>query len=68
VRLELHGMKMTRGPVVWKRVAAEFKIRGGKQAVYDWLVAKCDELRAVQEHQVEVNGRLVREVGGEEVH
>jgi hypothetical protein len=63
VGLELKGIKMTRGPVVWKQAAREFGIKGNKQAVYDWLDAKVQELRAQQEH-IE-NGR--RTVGGEDV-
>jgi uncharacterized protein (DUF2342 family) len=50
VGLELKGIKMTRGPVVWKRVAREFGIKGNKQAVYDWLCAKVEELKAQQVH------------------
>jgi hypothetical protein len=67
VGLELKGLKMSRGPVVWKRVAKEFGIKGNKQAVYDWLCARVNEMKAVQEHQVEESGRLKREVGGQEV-
>jgi hypothetical protein len=67
VGLELKGMKMTRGPVVWKRVKAEFGLKGNKQAVYDWLCAEVERQKAMQEHQTEAGGRLIREVGGQEV-
>lgn len=63
VGLELKGIKMRRGPVVWRQAAREYGIKGNKQKVYDWLCAKVDELRPQQEH-VE-NGR--RTVGGQEV-
>lgn len=63
VGLELKGIRMTRGPVVWKRVKAAHGIPGGKQQVYDWLCAKVDELRPQQEH-IE-NG--IRIVDGQEV-
>jgi len=68
VGLELKGIRRTRGPVVWRRVKREFGITGNKQAVYDWLVAKVDELRPQQEHIVTEGGRTVRMVGGEEVN
>lgn len=69
VGLELKGIRMTRGPVIWKRAAREFGIKGNKQAVYAWLDAKVKELAAQQEHvTVSVTGgRVVREVGGQEV-
>lgn len=67
VGLELKGIKMTRGPVVWKRAAKEFGIKGNKQAVYNWLDAKVQELRAQQEHVTVEDGRVKREVGGQEV-
>jgi hypothetical protein len=67
VGLELKGIKMTRGPVVWKRVAAEYGIKGNKQKVYDWLCAKVLELQKVQEHVVEEDGREKRLVEGKEV-
>jgi hypothetical protein len=67
VGLELKGIRMRRGPVVWKQVKEEFQIQGNKQAVYDWLCAKIDELKAQQEHIVTEDGRQKREVGGQEV-
>jgi hypothetical protein len=68
VGLELKGLKMTRGPVVWKRAADAYGITPRtKQAVYDWLCAKVTELRAQQEHVETVDGRTVRTVGGEDV-
>lgn len=67
VGLELKGIKLRRGPVLWKMVKKEFRISGGKQGVYDWLCAKVDELKAQQEHRIEEGGRVKREVGGQEV-
>lgn len=76
VGLELKGMKMSRGPVVWKRAREMYNIpkpkgrgKANKQEVYDWLCAKVKELQAVQEHVSTdpVTGREVREVGGQEV-
>lgn len=63
VGLELEGIRMRRGPVVWKQAAREYGIKGNKAAVYAWLCAKVEELRAQQEH-VE-DGR--RTVAGEDV-
>lgn len=73
VGLEMKGIKVHRGPVVWKQVAREFGIKGNlnslttRQAVYDWLCARVEELAQQQEHRTEVNGHVKREVGGEEV-
>jgi hypothetical protein len=69
VGLELKGIKMTRGPVVWKRAAREFGITPcTKQAVYDWLCAKVAELKAQQEHiETTEDGRRVRSVAGVEL-
>ena len=68
VKLELAGIKVRRGPVIWKMVKKEFRISGGKQGVYDWLCAKVEEERPKQEHRVtDENGREIREVGGQEV-
>jgi len=67
VGLELKGMKMSRGPVVWRRVAKEFGIKGNKQKVYDWLCAKVEELKPQQEHIVNEDGREKRLVEGREV-
>jgi hypothetical protein len=67
VSLEMHGVKMRRGPVLWKQVAREFGVKGNKAAVYRWLCNRVEELRAQQEHRVEEDGRLKREVGGKEV-
>lgn len=68
VGLEMKGLKMTRGPVIWKRVAREFGIKGNRAAVYAWLDAKVQELKAQQEHRTTiVTGRVVREVAGQEV-
>lgn len=67
VGLELRGIKVRRGPVVWKQAAREYGIKGGKQAVYDRLCVLVEELRAQQEHVTEAGGRTVREVGGHEV-
>lgn len=67
VGLELKGIKMYRGPVMWKRAARDYGITGNRQAVYDWLCAKVDELQRVQEHIVIEDGRTKRLVGGQEV-
>ncbi len=67
VGLELKGIKLHRGPVLWKRLAKHYGIRGNKHAVYDWLVAKVEELKPQQEHIVTEHGRVVREVGGVEI-
>jgi hypothetical protein len=50
VGLELKGIKLHRGPVLWKRLRDHYSIQGGKQAVYDWLCAKVEALRPQQEH------------------
>lgn len=73
VGLELKGIRMSRGPVLWKRLRDHYGIKGkgsrmaNKQQVYDWLCAKVEELRPLQEHRTVQNGRIIREVGGEEV-
>jgi len=64
VSLECKGMKMSHGPVIWKRVAQEFGIKGNKHKVLAWLEAKIAEERSKQEH-VEPDG--TRTVGGERV-
>lgn len=64
VGLEIKGIKMRRGPVVWKQAAREYGIKGDRQAVYEWLCAKVAELRAQQEH-VDVDG--TRTVDGQQV-
>ena len=53
VGLELKGIRVRRGPLVWPQVKREFKITGTKQAVYDWLVAKVEELATQQIHVTE---------------
>lgn len=50
VGLEMSGLKVRRGPVVWKQVAKEFNIKGNKAAVYQWLCETVDDLRPLQEH------------------
>lgn len=50
VSLEIKGIKLRRGPVIWKLIAREFKIKGNRQAVYDWLCKKVEEMKAEQEH------------------
>ena len=67
VWLETRGIRPCRGPVVWKRVAREFGIKGNREAVLAALTAKVEELRAQQEHVVTEGGRRVREVGGVEI-
>ena len=51
VGLELKGLKVRRGPVIWKQVKAEFHLVGNKEAVYKWLCNKVDELAPQQEHE-----------------
>jgi hypothetical protein len=63
VGLELKGIMVRRGPVVWKQAKREFGLTGNRQAVYDWLCAKVTELQAQQEH-IEDGTRTV---AGEEV-
>lgn len=53
VGLELKGIKIRRGPVVWRSVKKEFNLTGNKQAVYEWLCAKVEELAPLQTHIVE---------------
>lgn len=68
VGLEMKGIKIRRGPVVWKQAAREFGIAGNRAAVYAWLCAKVDELKAQQEHiHTDETGRTVRTVAGVEV-
>jgi hypothetical protein len=67
VRAELRGMKLTRGRSCYAVAKQEFGLKGNKQKVYEFLVAKVEELRAQQEHIVEEGGRTVRQVGGQEV-
>jgi len=50
VGLELHGIKVRRGPVVWRAVKREFSISGGKQEVYAFLCAEVERLQPLQEH------------------
>ena len=64
VKLEMAGIKMRRGPVIWKQAAREFGIKGGKVEVYAWLDAKAAELQQQQMH-VMPDGR--RYVDGQEV-
>lgn len=64
VGLELKGLRVRRGPVVWKQAAREFGIKGNKQAVYDELTRMVEEQRVQQEH-VDEHGR--RTVAGEPV-
>lgn len=63
VKIEMAGLKVRRGPVVWKQAAREFGIKGNREAVYKWLLAKREELRPLQEHIVDgqrlVEGRPV---------
>ena len=68
VGLELKGIKMRRGPVIWKQAAREFGIKGNKQKVYDWLCAEVEKQRQQQEHIVHLRSRRRREVGGQEVN
>lgn len=80
VGLELKGIRMSRGPVLWKRLRDHYGIpkvskttgkpvkgTANAQDVYDWLCAKVDELRPVQEHVEVIDGQEVRTVGGKRV-
>lgn len=64
VGLELKGIRMSRGPVLWKQLKTYYGIQGGKKEVYAWLCAKVEELRPLQEHVMPDGKRFV---GGEEV-
>jgi hypothetical protein len=50
VALELKGLRVRRGPLVWPAVKRQFNLKGGKEAVYAWLVAAVISLRDQQEH------------------
>lgn len=67
IGLEMLGLKVRRGPVIWKRVAAEFSISGNKQAVYTRVCQMVQALQPLQEHIVEEGGRRRRFVGMVEV-
>lgn len=67
VYLETKGLKVRRGPVVWKQAAREYGIKGNKAAVYAWLCAKVAEMQQQQEHTEDNGGRLMRTVAGQEV-
>lgn len=41
--MELKGMRLSRGPSVFGRIKAEFKLKGSKQKVYDQFCAKLRE-------------------------
>ena len=57
VGLEMKGIRVRRGPVVWKKVQREFDIHPAtRQGVYNWLCAKVEELAAQQEHIDDRNG------------
>lgn len=44
VKLGMQGIKVRRGPVVWKSVKKEFNIEGGRKEVLAWLEKRRDEL------------------------
>ena len=74
VSLELKGIRVTRGPVLWKQLREHYQIPGvGKKKatavdVLNWLDAKVEELRVQQEHITKTpDGRIIRDVGGTEV-
>jgi hypothetical protein len=67
VYLETKGIRVRRGPVIWKQVAREFGITGNRAAVLAWLTTRVAELAPQQEHVVEEGGRRKREVAGIEV-
>ena len=50
VNLECRGLKVRRGPVVWRQVKQEFHIKGNKHDVYAWLCAEVERLAPLQEH------------------
>jgi len=50
VGLECKGIKIRRGPVVWRQVKKEFQLKGTKHAVYFWLCKEVDRLAPLQEH------------------
>jgi hypothetical protein len=50
VHLELKGIKIRRGPVIWRAVKQEFNLAGNREAVYQWLCAEVDRLRPLQQH------------------
>jgi predicted methyltransferase len=52
VALEIAGIKMRRGPVVWKQAAREFSVKGTREAVYAWLCAEVERQRPLQQHVV----------------
>lgn len=62
VGLEMKGIKIRRGPVVWKQAAREYGIKGNRQAVYTWLCQEVERLRPLQEH---IDDDGTRTVGGE---
>jgi hypothetical protein len=64
VGLECKGIKITRGPVVWKRAGKEFGIKGDKFAVYRGLCAMV-ELAQQQQMHIDPDGKAT--VGGEPV-
>lgn len=61
VELETKGIRVRRGPVVWKQAQREFGIKGNRAAVLAWLNAKVEEERAKQEHILEDGRRFVGE-------
>lgn len=83
VGLECKGIKMRRGPVLWKALRDHYQIpklspktgkpvkgKADKHDVYRWLCAKVEELRPQQAHVSKdpATGRNIVEVGGEEVN
>lgn len=82
VGLELKGMRVSRGPVLWKRLRDYYQIpkrsaktgkpvagKANAQDVYNWLDARVQELRPQQMHVTKdpVTGREIREVNGREI-
>lgn len=55
VYLETKGIRMTRGPVMWKRAAKDYGIKGNRQAVLVWLNAEVERQRALQVHTGETS-------------
>ena len=50
VGLECKGIRIFRGPVIWKQVKAEFKLAGDKHAVHRWLCDEVERLQPLQQH------------------
>lgn len=71
VGLEMKGIKMRRGRVLWRQYREFYSIPGtgkrkaSQQQVYDWLCAKVEELRPQQKHITILPDGAVIETGGD---